>query len=94
MVTITNGVYLIAAALFIFGLKKLSSPKTARQGNLLAMIAMLLAVVMTLLDRSILDFTYIIAGLIIGAAIGGIAAKKVEMTQMPQMVALFNGVGG
>ncbi|MGD9487880.1 MAG: NAD(P)(+) transhydrogenase (Re/Si-specific) subunit beta [Calditrichaceae bacterium] len=94
MVTITNVVYLIAAALFIFGLKKLSSPKTARQGNLLAMIAMLLAVVMTLLDRSILDFTYIIAGLIIGAAIGGIAAKKVEMTQMPQMVALFNGFGG
>lgn len=94
MVTITNLVYLFSAALFIFGLKKLSSPKTARNGNLLAMLGMLLAVVITLFDRNILDFTYIIAGVIIGSAIGALAAKKVEMTAMPQMVALFNGFGG
>ncbi len=94
MVTITNIAYLIAAVLFILGLKNLGSPKTARRGNLLAMLGMLLAIVVTLLDKSILDYTYIIAGMVIGAAIGAVAAKKVEMTQMPQMVALFNGFGG
>ncbi len=94
MVTLTNIVYLIASILFILGLKNLSSPKTARRGNLLSMSGMFLAVVITLFDKQILDFTYIIAGVIIGAAIGGIAAKKVEMTAMPQMVALFNGFGG
>ena len=94
MVTITNLVYLLAAVLFILGLKNLGSPKTARRGNLLAMLGMLLAIVVTLLDKNILDYTYIIAGMVIGAAIGAIAAKKVEMTQMPQMVALFNGFGG
>lgn len=94
MITITHIAYLISASLFIMGLKNLSSPKTARRGNLLAMLAMLLAIVVTLLDQQILDFTYIIAGVIIGAAIGAVAAKKVEMTAMPQMVALFNGFGG
>ncbi len=94
MVTITNLAYLVAAVLFILGLKNLGSPKTARRGNLLAMLAMLLAIVVTLLDKEILDFTYIIAGMVFGAAIGAYAAKKVEMTQMPQMVALFNGFGG
>lgn len=94
MVTLTNIVYLIASVLFILGLKNLSSPKTARRGNLLSMSGMFLAVVITLFDKQILDFTYIIAGVIIGAAIGAVAAKKVEMTAMPQMVALFNGFGG
>ena len=94
MVTLTNLVYLLSAILFIIGLKNLSSPKTARRGNLLAMLGMLLAIVMTLFDRQILDFTYIIIGLTIGGAIGTFAAKKVEMTAMPQMVALFNGFGG
>ncbi len=94
MAAITNIVYLVAAILFILGLKNLGSPKTARRGNLLAMIAMLLAIVITLLDQGILDFTYIIVGLIVGAGVGAIAAKKVAMTDMPQMVALFNGFGG
>jgi len=94
MLTITYSAYLLAAVLFILGLKKLSSPKTARRGNLYAMLGMLLAIVVTLLDKQILDYTYIIAGLVIGSAIGAIAAKKVEMTAMPQMVALFNGFGG
>ncbi|MHB2155343.1 NAD(P)(+) transhydrogenase (Re/Si-specific) subunit beta [Calditrichota bacterium GD2] len=94
MVTITNIVYLISASFFIIGLRWLGSPKTARKGNLLSMLGMLIAIVVTLLDKNILDFTYIIAGLIIGAAIGAYVAKTVEMTAMPQMVALFNGFGG
>ncbi|RMD88300.1 MAG: NAD(P)(+) transhydrogenase (Re/Si-specific) subunit beta [Calditrichaeota bacterium] len=94
MEIITNFAYLVAAVLFIFGLKLLSSPKTARRGNLLAMLGMLIAVVVTLFDKQILDFTFIIAGLVIGGLIGAVAAKKVQMTAMPQMVALFNGFGG
>jgi len=94
MSTFTNWVYLLSAILFILGLKNLSSPKTARRGNTLAMLAMLTAIVVTLLDQRILDFSFIIAGLIIGATIGAIGAKKVQMTDMPQMVALFNGLGG
>lgn len=86
--------YLIAASLFILGIKKLGSPKTARFGNFLAMLGMLIAVVITLFDKQILDFTFIIAGLVIGTLIGTIAARKIEMTDMPQMVALFNAFGG
>lgn len=94
MATITNVVYLVASVLFILGLKNLSSPKTARKGNFMGLIAMLLAIVITLLNQGILDYTYIIAGIVLGGAIGAVAAKKVEMTQMPEMVALFNGFGG
>src|SRR4028119_782378 len=86
--------YLVAAALFILGLKKLGSPATARQGNLWAAIGMLLAVVATLLDRQVLNYQMIWVGLIIGSVIGAIAAYKVEMTDMPQMVGLLNGLGG
>ncbi|MFQ5752678.1 MAG: NAD(P)(+) transhydrogenase (Re/Si-specific) subunit beta, partial [bacterium] len=86
--------YLLSAVLFIFGLKNLSPPKTARRGNLLATLAMLIAVVVTLFDKEILDFTYIIMGLIVGGTIGAVAARKVQLTAMPQMVALFNGLGG
>lgn len=91
---LTNIAYLAAAILFIFGLKGLSSPKTARRGNLLGMTAMLIAVVVTLFDRQILDYTYIILGLVIGSAIGAVSARVVHMTAMPQMVAIFNGFGG
>lgn len=87
-------VYLISSVLFIFGIKNLSSPKTARKGNLYASIGMLLAIVVTLLDQKILTFEYIIAGLVIGAAIGATMALKVQMTGMPQMVGLLNGFGG
>ena len=86
--------YLLSSILFILGLKKLSSPKTARRGNQLAMTAMLIAIVVTLTKNEILDFTLIIVGLIIGSAIGAIIARKVQMTAVPQMVALFNGLGG
>jgi NAD(P) transhydrogenase subunit beta len=86
--------YIIAAILFIFGLKRLSPPSTARSGNQLAAVGMLLALVATLLDRQIVSFWIIAAGTLIGAAIGVYFARTVQMTAMPQMVALFNGMGG
>ena len=88
-----NFVYVISAALFIFGLKMLSSPATARRGNLLSATGMLLAIVATLLASG-LSFIWIIIGMLIGTGIGLYAAFKVEMTEMPEMVALFNGFGG
>ena len=80
--------------LFIFGLKMLGSPETARRGNLISSSGMLLAVIVTLLDQSIVDYRWIIGGLCIGASIGYLAATRVKMTSMPEMVALFNGFGG
>ena len=94
METITNLAYLVSAVLFILGLKGLSSPRTARRGNLLSAMGMLIAVVVTLFDRQIIDFTYIIAGIAIGSSIGAISAWQVPMTAMPQMVAVLNGSGG
>jgi NAD(P) transhydrogenase subunit beta len=86
--------YLAAAILFIFGLKMLASPKTARRGNLLAAFGMLVAIVVTLFDQHVLDFTRIAIGLILGTVLGAFLARFVQMTQMPQLVALFNGFGG
>jgi NAD(P) transhydrogenase subunit beta len=86
--------YLVASVLFILGIRGLSHPRTARQGNLLASVGMLIAVVATLLDPSIENFGYIIVGIVIGTVIGVVSARAVKMTAMPQMVALFNGVGG
>ncbi|HIK35486.1 MULTISPECIES: NAD(P)(+) transhydrogenase (Re/Si-specific) subunit beta [unclassified Thermosynechococcus] len=86
--------YLGAAALFILGLKKLGSPATARQGNRLAALGMLIAIVVTLLDRQIISYTGILAAIGLGSVIGAIAAYKVAMTAMPQMVGLLNGLGG
>lgn len=86
--------YLLAASLFIFGLKKLGSPATARNGNVIAAVGMLLAVVATLLDQKVLNYEMILVGLVIGSIIGVIAAYKVQMTEMPQMVGLLNGLGG
>jgi NAD(P) transhydrogenase subunit beta len=71
----------------------LGSAKTARKGNMLSSIGMLLAIVVTLLDAG-LDYTWIIIGLVVGSLIGAIAARVVKMTSMPEMVALFNGFGG
>ncbi len=87
-------VYLIASILFIFGIKKLGSPKTARQGNFLSSLGMFLAVVITLLDQRVISYEYIILGIVVGSAIGSILALKVPMTGMPQMVGLLNGFGG
>ena len=86
--------YLVASVLFILGIRGLSHPRTARQGNVLASIGMLIAVVATLLDPQIENFGYIIAGIAVGTVIGVVSARAVKMTAMPQMVALFNGVGG
>lgn len=86
--------YIVAAVLFIFGLKRLSSPKTARSGNRVAAAGMALALGATLLDQQILSFGSIAAGTLIGAGIGTYFARTVQMTAMPQMVALFNGMGG
>ncbi len=86
--------YLLAAVLFIFGLKGLTHPKTAVRGNLLGSLAMLIAVVVTLLDRRIVSFEIIVAGMVVGALVGGIMAYRVAMTDMPQIVAIFNGFGG
>ncbi|MCY4612662.1 MAG: NAD(P)(+) transhydrogenase (Re/Si-specific) subunit beta [Nitrospira sp.] len=89
-----NGGYLVAAVLFIFGLKGLTHPRTAVRGNLLGSCGMLLAIVITLTDHSIVSFEVILIGIVIGAAIGAVLAVKIEMTSMPELVALFNGFGG
>ncbi len=89
-----NLAYVLAASLFIFGLKGLSSPRTAVRANLLGATGMLIAVVVTLLDRQIIGFTPILAGIILGSAAGALMAVRVQMTAMPQMVALLNGFGG
>lgn len=86
--------YIGAAALFIIGLRYLNSPATARRGNLLAAIGMFIAIVVTLLDRQVLNYEMILLGVVIGSLAGGIAARMVKMTAMPQMVGLFNGFGG
>jgi len=86
--------YLVASVLFILGLKGLTHPRTAVRGNLLGALGMLLAIVITLIDKSIISFWWIIVGFVVGAAIGALASWFVKMTGMPEMVALFNGFGG
>ena len=86
--------YLAAAVLFILGLKGLSHPRTAVRGNLLGSAGMLLAIVVTLLDRRIVSFETIVAGLVVGGLIGVVMAYRTPMTAMPQMVAVLNGFGG
>jgi NAD(P) transhydrogenase subunit beta len=88
-----NFAYIIASVLFIFGLKMLSSQKTAKKGNLLSAVGMLIAVVATLAQQG-MEFPYIIAGAVVGGLIGAVAAVRVPMTSMPEFVALFNGFGG
>ena len=90
----TNLFYVAAAVLFILGIKRLSSPKTARAGNALASVGMLIAIVATVSSFGELDYKLIAIGMIIGSIIGATFALRVEMTQMPQMVAIFNGFGG
>lgn len=87
-------VYLVASVLFILGIKKLGSPKTARHGNMLSSLGMFLAVVITLFDQHILTYEYIILGIVVGSSIGAVMATKVQMTGMPQMVGMLNGFGG
>ena len=90
----TELLYLGAAVLFIFGLKQLSSPRTARRGNMLASAGMLLALVVTLVNMEDVGWGPVIAGLAVGGAIGAVLAVRVKMTSMPELVAAFNGFGG
>ena len=89
-----NLFYLISAICFILGLKRLSHPKTARSGNFLAALGMLIAIAATLASSSVLDLKLIAIGVGIGSVIGLLFATRVQMTEMPQMVAIFNGLGG
>lgn len=89
-----NLFYLASAVLFITGIKGLTRPRTAVRGNLLAAIGMLVAVVVTLLNQSILSYGWILAGGLLGASAGALLATRIQMTAMPQMVALLNGFGG
>jgi H+-translocating NAD(P) transhydrogenase subunit beta len=86
--------YIVASILFILGLKMLGRQHTARRGNLLSSVGMLLAVVVTLLDHHVVTYTWIVGGLVVGTAIGVACARLVKMTSMPEMVALLNGFGG
>ena len=86
--------YLLSAILFVVGLKRLQSPATARKGNSLAALAMLLAIIATVLETQILDWTWILVGVVLGRMIGAAAARSVEMTAMPELVGIFNAFGG
>lgn len=86
--------YLVAAVLFILGLKNLSRPKTAVTGNRLSAAGMLVAVVATMADRQIVELRWLALALALGTAIGAVLATRIAMTGMPQLVALFNGFGG
>ncbi|MCB2046969.1 MAG: NAD(P)(+) transhydrogenase (Re/Si-specific) subunit beta [Novosphingobium sp.] len=89
-----NFAYVVASALFIFGLKLLGSPASARRGNFISAVGMLIAVVAALLDQGIVEYHWIAIGVVVGSIIGALSARMVAMTSMPEMVALFNGFGG
>ena len=92
--TWTALLYLVAAVCFILALKGLSSPKTARRGNLIGAAGALVAVVTVFLSTKLDNIPWILAAIAVGSAIAAPVARRVQMTQMPQLVALFNGVGG
>jgi H+-translocating NAD(P) transhydrogenase subunit beta len=89
-----NIAYLIAASLFVFGIKGLTKPRTAVRGNQMAALGMFIACVVTLFHLKIVSYEFIIAGVVLGAVIGAVMAIRVKMTSMPQMIALLNGFGG
>lgn len=91
---ILNSIYIISALCFIIGLKLLSSPERAKKGNALSAVGMLIAVVATILIKTEVNLTWVIAGMFIGSLIGASFARLVVITAMPQMVAMFNGFGG
>jgi NAD(P) transhydrogenase subunit beta len=92
--SLINLAYLVAAVLFIVGIKGLTHPRSAVRGNQLGALGMFIAVIAALLDQQVLRYEWIIAGVLIGGAIGAFMAIRVPMTDMPQMVALLNGFGG
>ncbi len=91
---VENILYLISAAMFILGIKRLASPATARNGNRLSSVAMLIAIIVTVLKYTDTNIQWIILGLIIGSFFGLLLSKYVQMTAMPQLVAVFNAFGG
>jgi NAD(P) transhydrogenase subunit beta len=90
----TNLLYLVTIVTFILALRFLSNPATARRGNQIGAVGMLIAIIVTFAQDSIVSYWEIAVGMVVGGAFGAVAARKVRMTAMPQMVALFNGVGG
>ncbi|MCA9528848.1 MAG: NAD(P)(+) transhydrogenase (Re/Si-specific) subunit beta [Myxococcales bacterium] len=92
--TVAPLVYIASTVLFILGIKDLAKVRTARRGNAVAALGMLLAIVGALLELGLIDYRWIIGGVIVGTIIGAVFAIRVEMTAMPEMVALFNGFGG
>ena len=91
---VTNLLYLVTIVTFILALKFLSSPATARRGNQIGAAGMLVAIVVTFLQNAVVSYWEIAVGMVVGGVFGAVAARRVRMTAMPQMVALFNGVGG
>ena len=89
-----NTIYIISALFFIAGLKMMTSPSKARTGNMISASGMLIAILITLLDQGIIDYEWILLGIFIGSIIGLFASKMVQMTEIPEMVAIFNGFGG
>lgn len=92
--TLINAIYVLSAGMFIYGLKLLGSPASARKGNLLSAVAMLIAIAVTLLDNQIISFQWIVVAILLGSIVGVFAARMIAMTAMPEMVSLLNGVGG
>lgn len=94
MESFINFCYLVAAVLFILGIKGMTSPKTAVNGNRMSSIAMLIAVIAALFEHQVVTYWYILIGLLIGSGVGVFLARRVQMTSMPEMVAALNGFGG
>ena len=92
--TVLTLLYLVASVFFIFGVKRLSGVRTAAQGNQLAACGMLIAVIVTLVAHGGISWPWVIAGLVIGGGVGAVLAKRVAMTEMPELVGFFNGMGG
>ncbi|MBL8013918.1 MAG: NAD(P)(+) transhydrogenase (Re/Si-specific) subunit beta, partial [Candidatus Omnitrophica bacterium] len=90
---ITNFIYIISSVLFAFGLKQLGSPVTARKGNILSCVGMALAIIATFIGGHIIQYQWIIVGILIGTVLGALVAFRAAMTQMPEMIALLHGCG-
>jgi NAD(P) transhydrogenase subunit beta len=90
----TNLTYLVTIVSFVIALRFLSNPATARRGNQIGAVGMLVAIAVTFANANVVSYWEIVVGMIVGGAVGAVAARRVKMTAMPQMVALFNGVGG
>lgn len=93
-VELINLLYIVSAIMFIFGLKMLGNQETAKRGNLISAVGMFIAIIAALLTNNVLQWQWIIIGTVAGSIVGVVASKKVAMTAMPEMVALFNGFGG